>query len=67
MLELIIVPYIIHGLNTINKIFNKKIFSSSKPINWIIEEAHKRGIEFHALMNPFRINSNTKSIDEIIS
>ena len=51
--------------NIIN--FNKKIFSSSDPINWIIEEAHKRGIEFHALMNPVRINSNIKSIYEIIS
>jgi len=35
-------------LNPINRIFHKNIFSAFDPINWIIEEAHKRGIEFHA-------------------
>ena len=31
---------------------------------WIIEEAHKRGIEFHAWMNPYRItNSYTGSVE----
>ena len=26
---------------------------------WIIEEAHKRGIEFHAWMNPYRVSTST--------
>lgn len=33
---------------------------------WIIEECHKRGIEFHAWMNPYRVASSSKSIDEVV-
>ncbi len=33
---------------------------------WIIEECHKRGIEFHAWMNPYRVTTNvSKSLEEI--
>ena len=28
-------------------------------LSWIIEECHKRGIEFHAWMNPYRVTNNT--------
>ena len=28
---------------------------------WIIEECHKRGIEFHAWLNPYRVTNNTSS------
>lgn len=28
------------------------------PLPWIIEETHKRGIEFHAWLNPYRITNN---------
>ena len=31
-------------------------------MGWLIDETHKRGIEFHAWMNPYRITSND-SID----
>lgn len=27
------------------------------PLKWVIEETHKRGIEFHAWMNPYRIHA----------
>ena len=43
--------------------FNFSIFDQ---INWIIEECHKRGIEFHEWMNPYRIVSkSSKTLDEI--
>lgn len=35
---------------------------------WIIEECHKRGIEFHAWMNPYRVTTNvSKSLEKIAS
>ena len=48
--------------------FKKVNFTIFDPINWIIEECHKRGIEFHAWMNPYRIVSkSSKTLDEIIT
>lgn len=36
------------------------------PLPWIIEETHKRGIEFHAWLNPYRItNSNAVSPEAV--
>ena len=33
---------------------------------WIIEECHKRGIEFHAWMNPYRVTNNVAlSLEEL--
>ncbi len=33
---------------------------------WLIEECHKRGIEFHAWMNPYRVTTNVaKTVEEI--
>ena len=52
--------------NPKNQIFKNIDFSEFDPLQWAIEESHKKGIEFHAWMNPYRIKSNTKSIDEII-
>ena len=35
---------------------------------WLIEECHKRGIEFHAWMNPYRVTTNVSlSLEEIAS
>ncbi len=31
------------------------------PIPWLVSEAHKRGIQFHAWMNPYRIATRTSS------
>ena len=32
-------------------------FNVFDPLEWLIEECHKRGIEFHAWMNPYRIST----------
>lgn len=32
------------------------------PMEYVIEEAHKRGMEFHAWLNPYRVTSNAKEI-----
>ena len=34
---------------------------------WIIEECHKRGIEFHAWMNPYRVSTQTSSTKEEVA
>src|SRR5690554_4615335 len=31
-------------------------FTRFDPIGWLIKETHKRGIEFHAWMNPYRVD-----------
>lgn len=38
------------------------------PLPWIIDECHKRGIEFHAWMNPYRVSTSvSSSLDSIAS
>lgn len=32
------------------------------PMEYAIEEAHKRGMEFHAWLNPYRVTSNPKDV-----
>ncbi len=32
------------------------------PMEYAIEEAHKRGMEFHAWLNPYRVTSNPKEV-----
>ena len=55
-------------LNPISPYFSKVDFSKFNPLEWMINETHKRGIDFHAWMNPYRIKSTNKiSIDDIIS
>ena len=29
------------------------------PLEWMIEETHKRGMEFHAWLNPYRVSAST--------
>ena len=37
-------------------------------LTWIIEECHKRGIEFHAWMNPYRVTNNVnRDLTELAS
>ena len=36
-------------------------------MTWLIEECHKRGIEFHAWMNPYRVTTNVSSSLENIA
>ena len=41
---------------------------SWEALPWIIEEAHKRGIEFHAWLNPYRVSSSTsQALSEVAS
>lgn len=32
-------------------------------LEWLIEECHNRGIEFHAWINPYRVANNAKTVD----
>ena len=36
-------------------------------LSWVIEEAHKRGIEFHAWFNPYRVYSSGGSIEKAVT
>ena len=36
-------------------------FDSFDPLEWLITETHKRGIEFHAWMNPYRVKSSNRT------
>lgn len=37
------------------------------PLEIMVEEAHKRGLEFHAWINPYRITSNSTNVNELSS
>ena len=45
-------------LNPVSPYFTKVDFTQFDPLGWLIDETHKRGIEFHAWMNPYRITSD---------
>lgn len=32
---------------------------------WIIEECHKRGIEFHAWLNPYRVSTSAANLEQV--
>lgn len=52
----------------INKINSQLIgvdFDVFDPLEYVITEAHKRGIEFHAWLNPYRIGSTYGSKQEV--
>ena len=61
------------------RIFNDALFSSSlnprspymttsqDMLAWVIDEAHARGIEFHAWFNPYRVYSSGGSIEEAVN
>jgi len=36
-------------------------------LTWFIEECHKRNIEFHAWLNPYRINNSGTTIEEVVN
>ena len=44
-------------LNPVASWFSKVNFDEFDPLEWAIEETHKRGIEFHAWLNPYRIST----------
>ena len=44
------------------------LIPSWEALPWIITEAHKRGIEFHAWLNPYRVSpSPSQSLTEVAS
>ena len=45
-------------LNPLAKWYSGVNFDEFDPTAWVIEECHKRGIEFHAWLNPYRVSSN---------
>ena len=45
-------------LNPIATWFENVDFDTFDPLEWAIEETHKRGIEFHAWLNPYRVSDS---------
>ena len=45
-------------LNPISPYFKDVDYKKFDPLKWMIDESHRRGIDFHAWMNPYRISSN---------
>ena len=43
-----------------------KTFEEWDYLEWLIEECHKRGIEFHAWLNPYRIELSGLSLDTTV-
>lgn len=35
------------------------------PMSWMIEETHKRGMEFHAWFNPYRVTTGNQNIESL--
>ena len=54
-------------LNPVSPYFKGVKFDEFNPLEWMIKETHKRGMDFHAWMNPYRIKSgNQYSMKEIL-
>lgn len=45
------------SLNPIASWFSNVNFNSFDPLDWLITETHKRGLEFHAWLNPYRLST----------
>jgi uncharacterized lipoprotein YddW (UPF0748 family) len=41
----------------------KAPFTQENPLTWMIKEAHDRGLEFHAWLNPYRATMNLETSD----
>lgn len=54
-------------INKVNRQLSNVDFSKFDPLEYDITEAHKRGIEFHAWMNPYRIGSTYASVEDVAS
>jgi len=44
-------------INQISKYYASVNFDEFDPLKWLIDECHKRGIEFHAWLNPYRVGT----------
>ena len=47
-------------LNPISNYWEKVNFEEFDPLKWLIDETHKRGIEFHAWLNPYRVKAKNE-------
>lgn len=47
------------SLNRLSPNFSGVDFDEFDPLEWMIGESHRRGIEFHAWMNPYRVGAGT--------
>ncbi|HHW79727.1 MAG TPA: family 10 glycosylhydrolase [Acholeplasmataceae bacterium] len=45
-------------LNPVSSYFAKVDFDEFDPLAWLIDEAHRRGFEFHAWFNPYRLGNS---------
>lgn len=54
-------------INKINSQLSNVNFAEFDPLEYVITEAHKRGIEFHAWLNPYRIGSSYKTVESVAS
>jgi len=50
-------------LNPKSRYYNNVNFDEFDPLEWIIDECHKRGIEFHAWLNPYRVSTSGNNPD----
>ena len=41
-------------------------FDEFDPIEWLIQESRKRGIEFHAWLNPYRVGGGG-TLEQIVA
>ena len=54
-------------INPVYSGWSKVNFDVFDPLAWLIEECHKRGIEFHAWMNPYRVKSSGATTAEALA
>ena len=47
-------------LNVVNSQLAQVNFDEFDPLEYVITESHKRGIEFHAWLNPYRLGTSSK-------
>jgi len=58
------ISYYNTDLNIIHSSMNGINWNTFDPLEYIINESHKRGIEFHAWLNPYRIVTNSTQPDK---
>ena len=55
------------SLNPVASYWSSVDFNTFDPLEWLIGECHKRGIEFHAWLNPYRVRSSSSTSLESIA
>ena len=52
--------------NPVSPYWSEVDFNDFDPLEWMINETHKRGIDFHAWMNPYNIKSGYVPVEDIV-